>query len=163
MCWNKEVSLLTFVLAIIGVAYLYRRNAENDRWIALFGGTVAMIQLTEYFMWSDQACGKINQLASMFALLILALEPFSNMIGGIYLSNSTNKSLLRIMLTSYIVFIFFVYVSTINNHEIEWCGINNCSVNPSANKCNLQWNFLNTIDPKIGIVWILYLMLPLLT
>lgn len=59
MCWNKEVSLDTFVFAMIGVIYLYHRNYPNDIWVAIFVGVVAMIQLAEYFMWSDLDCGNI--------------------------------------------------------------------------------------------------------
>jgi hypothetical protein len=172
MCWTKEVSMMTFILAIIGVIYLYKRNKENDRWVALFAGTVAMIQLAEYFMWSDQTTGQINKFASMFAMLILALEPMMGMLGGIYLSKQTNPNFLKIMLLSYVAFVFYIYFSFISNKKVNWYGLNNCNTvstvsNKSAGnlwgKCHLRWFFLESIPMKLGIIWVLFLMLPLIT
>lgn len=44
---------------------------------------VKMIQLAETFMWIDYKCGNLNKFASIFALIILAIEPLTNMFGGI--------------------------------------------------------------------------------
>ena len=177
MCWNKEVSIATFALAIIGIIYLYKRNQPNDRWIALFAGVVAMIQLAEFFMWSDPTCGTINKYASIFALIILALEPLSNMVGAAYLSNSEHKTLLKYMLWAYVIFIAFTYFTQVYKKNITWCGVSNCSdlaasletttnntTNQlvSGNACNLRWFFLDTIKPMTAIIWIIFLMVPLL-
>lgn len=168
MCWNKEVSIATFVLAIIGVIYLYKRNGPNDRWVAIFAATVAMIQLAEFFMWSDTSCGTINKYASMFALLILAMEPLMNMIGGIYFSTTPYKSILKYMLLAYILFIIFYFLTQIYRKETVWCGTSACPPNPinsfAIDKgCNLEWYFLKNKNNKLGIIWILFLMLPFLT
>lgn len=169
MCWNKEVSMATFVLAIIGCIYLWKRNGENDRWIALFGATIAMIQLAEFFMWSDLACGKINMYASMFAVLILALEPLMSMIGGIYFSNTPHKNILKWMLVAYIIFIGFLYFMFVPLIKNRLCGTSTCDTLNSFNgfrnskACNLKWFFLDGINYKYGIIWVLFLMLPFLT
>lgn len=169
MCWNKEVSITTFILAVIGSIYLYKRNKPNDRWIAVFALTVAMIQLAEFFMWSDLSCGSINKYASIFALLILALEPLMNMFGGIYFSNTPYKNILKYMVLAYFAFVAFFYLTQIYNKQTNWCGTTTCSA-PSVtggftqNKsCNLEWYFLHNKDGKLGIIWILFLMLPFLT
>lgn len=171
MCWSSNASIISFVIAVIGIIYLYKRNKPNDRWIALFGGVVALIQLAEYFMWNDPNCGWINNLASMFALLVVASEPFMNMIGGIYFSNSPNKKILRCMLLAYIIFIVYIFFTSYHGKKIMWCGVNNCSAisqeNPDEgtdelNNCNLRWMFLQPTG-RIGILWVLFLMLPFLT
>ncbi|XWV25577.1 mg257 protein [Tupanvirus deep ocean] len=169
MCWNKEVSLTTFVMAMIGVAYLYYRNGPNDRWVAVFAAIVAMIQLAEFFMWSDLQCGVINKYASIFAIIVLALEPLTNMIGGIYFSNSPHKNILRYMLIAYIIFVGYTYFRYIHNNNVDWCGTTVCSGQENGNvffgkkMCNLQWYFMESIGGKTGIIWILFLMLPFLT
>lgn len=187
MCWNKQVSIVTFILAIIGSIYLYKRNRPNDRWIAIFAATIAMIQLAEFFMWSDLACGSINKYASMFALLILALEPLMNMIGGIYFSNNNNKTILKWMLVAYLIFIGFTYFTQIYGKPRRWCGTLSakqqvglkskildptslCSPNSNPFKgfisdkaCNLKWYFTKNINTKLGIIWILFLLVPFLT
>lgn len=170
MCWNKEVSIATFILCIIGVIYLYRRNKPGDRWIAIFAATIAMIQLAEFFMWSDPTCGSINKYASMFALLILALEPIMNMFGGLYFSDTSNKTVLKWMLVAYLIFIAYAYFTQIYKQNITWCGTSGCvpEANPfkgfiSDKACNLNWYFMRNINKKLGIIWVMFLLIPFLT
>ena len=178
MCWSKEISMVSFIIAIFGCIYLYIRNSPNDRWVALFAATVAMIQLAEFFMWSDPTCSNFNKYASMFALLILALEPLMGMLGGIYLSNSPNKNILKYMLLAYLIFIAFVYFTSFYNKNVIWCGTSSCSptaatlelirktnnnILPNGKSCNLSWFFVNTINHKLVIIWILFLLIPFLT
>lgn len=189
MCWNKEVSLITFVLAIVGVVYLYHRNNQNDRWVAVFAAVVAMIQSAEYFMWSDLQCGTINKYASMFALLVLIFEPFMNMIGGLCFSKTSHKNILKYMLLAYIIFIGYSYFTYINNKQINWCGKSMCPIDSNLDvidksvdstkvnlirskavngfiknkSCNLHWHFMENMGEKTAIIWILFLMLPFLT
>lgn len=159
MCWSREVSLVTFVVAIVGIIYLYNRNKPNDRWVAVFAAVVAMIQLAEFFMWSDLSCGRLNMYASMFALLVLACEPLMNMIGGIHFSNSPYKKVLKWMLVAYIIFIIYTYLTQIRGKHVSWCGTKSCQ----TGGCNLHWNFMDGINGKLGIIWILFLLVPFLT
>lgn len=168
MCWNKEVSITTFILAIIGSVYLYQRNKPNDRWVAVFAATIAFIQLAEFLMWSDLECGTINRYASMLALLVLAMEPFMNMVGGIYFSNTPHKPFLKYLLLSYLVFLIFYFFTQIYQEPTIWCGTSACLTDSiggfiTGNKCNLEWYFLQNKDSKLGVIWILFLMIPFLT
>lgn len=167
MCWNKNISIVTFVIALIGSFYLYKRNYPNDRWIALFGATIALIQLAEYFMWNDLSCGKINKYASIFTLIVLAIEPLMAMIGGIYLSNTPNKNILKMVLFAYLIYILYLYTTKVFNSPVKWCGTTYC--NNVSNKffgqktCNLDWQFLHGFTYKEHIIWILFLVIPFLT
>ncbi|QKF94702.1 hypothetical protein QKU48_gp1244 [Fadolivirus algeromassiliense] len=167
MCWNKEVSLTTFILAVLGVIYLFKRNGPNDRWIAVFAGTVAMIQLAEYFMWSDLDCGTMNRYASIFALVVLALEPLMNMAGGIYFSDTKYKDVLKYMAIAYLIYIIFYYYTKFHNKEVELCGTTPCEPNNNPlsgffqdKVCNLQWHFLDLKGNKLILIWVLFLILP---
>ena len=169
MCWNKEISMATFILAIIGVVYLWKRDGANDRWIAIFAGTIALIQLAEFFMWSDLSCGKMNKYASIFALIVLAFEPLMNMIGGAYFSHTPNKRILKYMLVAYLLFIIFAYITQIHNKQLNFCATSICNKPNNLNgflndkMCNLKWFFMDNINNKIGIIWIMFLMIPFLT
>jgi len=173
MCWNKEVSIITFVLAMIGSYYLFQRNAVNDRWVSIFAATIALIQLAEYFLWTDQSSqssGQTNRLASMFVLLILAAEPLMNMLGGIYFSNTPYKSVLKWMLLAYVIFILFTFFTQVYQKNLDWRGVAGCDPDPNpfagffnGKECNLQWNFTKEIDYRLGIIWVMFLMIPFLT
>jgi hypothetical protein len=158
MCWNKEASLITLIIALAGAYYLYKRNRPNDRYIAIFGAVVAMMQLAEFFMWMDQSCGTINMYASMFAIFILLAEPLANMVCGIYLSDTPYKNVLKIMIILYVAFVVYLFIINYNK-SINYCGINNCKNN---NSCHLDWKFIDTINRNQVQLWGLFLFLPLL-
>lgn len=161
MCWNKEVSLISFVIGMIGVFYLYHRNLPNDRWIAIFGGTIIMIQLAEFLMWSDQNCGELNKIASILALIILIMEPLSNMIGGAYFSETSKKKYLKYGILVYLLFITTIYFVEYRNKKIEWCGLQKCITDDSQNKgCHLSWKFMNSFSGTTLMIWTLFLSLP---
>lgn len=164
MCWSKEVSIGTFGASLAGVIYLYKRNRKNDRWIALFALTISVIQLSEFFMWDNLPingiCNNINKFASILAIIVLALEPFTNIIGGLITSKS-NKKLLYIMLILYVIFILFVYFTQIKGKNINWCGDmdDTCGI---GNACHLKWNFTKTINGQSAIIWVIFLLAPFL-
>ena len=51
MCFNKEISLTTFIVASIISILFYLRNKPNDRLIAVFNFSIGLMQLAEYFIW----------------------------------------------------------------------------------------------------------------
>jgi hypothetical protein len=158
MCWNKEVSLITFIVALAGCSYLYRRNGPNDRYIAVFGVVIAMMQIAEFFMWIDQSCGKINMYASMFAIFILLVQPLVNMFCGIFLSDTPNKNILTIMVGLYIIFVAYLFILNYNQ-TINYCGVSDCKHN---NSCNLEWKFIDTINSNQIFIWMIFLLMPAL-
>lgn len=170
MCWNKEVSIITFLIASVGIIYLYQRNGPNDRWIALFAGVIALIQLAEYFMWSDQSCGETNRIASIFAMLVLILEPIANVAGGLWFSDNSNKQFLKIILAAYLIFLLYAYKKNIHGNPIDFCGINYCADRTDVSfwkptrwsGCHLKWNFLDRVDVHVALMWTFFLLIPFL-
>ena len=83
MCYNKETSIITYVISIIFSGLLFYKGDRYDKNIAIFCFTFIQIQLAEYFMWLDQSCGLVNHYATIFAHLILMLEPISIIVGAL--------------------------------------------------------------------------------
>ncbi len=165
MCWNKQVSFITFIAAICGVYYLWKRNGQNDRWMAVFAGTIAMIQLAEYFMWSDPKCGKVNAYASAFALLVLAAEPLMNMVGGLYFERTSNKKILQILLGFYAIFILYLGKIYFDKKDKQLCGQSSCEKGENIlgrNGCNLKWRFMENFGEVLGVIWVFFLLIPFL-
>jgi hypothetical protein len=174
MCWSKTVSGITFILGIAGCIYLFQRNGPNDRWIAVFGATVIMIQLAEYFMWSEPVCGsKLNKYACVFALVMLLMEPLVAILGGLIFSDTANKPVLLGFLGAYIVFVVIIYFKEVRGKKpIQWCAqpknrAGQCKTGASSafNKkgCNLSWSFMEHFSQMSEIIWMGFLLLPLLT
>lgn len=76
MCYNKEISLAVYLTTSIVSLILYLTGDKYDKHIALFSIVFIHMQLVEYFMWSDQSCGKINHYASELGYYLLLLQPF---------------------------------------------------------------------------------------
>ena len=72
MCWNAEVSLITFLSSSAMCAYLWHRNSSNDQAIALWIFTFSLMQLFEFFMWINM---KNHSIVSKLSLVFLLLQP----------------------------------------------------------------------------------------
>lgn len=77
MCFNKKSSIISYTLGSICSLILFYIGDKYDKCIAIFSLCFIQIQLAEFFMWSDQSCGKINHFASIFANIALPLQPLS--------------------------------------------------------------------------------------
>lgn len=74
MCWSAPVSLATFLTSLGLCVYLWRRHApqSNDRALAVFIFWFALMQLFEFFMWTNMHG---HALTSKLALLAIQLQP----------------------------------------------------------------------------------------
>ena len=72
MCWNAPVSIGTFLTCIIMCAYLWRRNYHNDRPLSIWIAWFSLMQLFEFFMWSDM---KNHTIAAKLSLVAVLSQP----------------------------------------------------------------------------------------
>lgn len=80
MCWNKEVSIITFITVIVFVIILLRRNVGSDRHLAIFSAAFVIIQLLEFFAWLsiEKKDRKLNGLVTRLILICLWIQPLIN-------------------------------------------------------------------------------------
>ena len=52
MCWSWEVSLAFSLLQITCIAYIVRRNALLDRWLALYQLPIATQEFVQFLLWA---------------------------------------------------------------------------------------------------------------
>tara|TARA_B100000902_G_C27255195_1_gene887453 strand:- start:85 stop:762 length:678 start_codon:yes stop_codon:yes gene_type:complete len=134
MCFNKEISLSTFILAL-GISFLFIiRNRPNDILIGIFNLTIASMQLVEYFIWSNMNNDEKNKFYTRIAKLTYILHPLIILIGFYYFGtlNINNKLLIypiifSIIYTYYLIVKLFkspYNVSTIGkiNKHLSWNG-----------------------------------------
>lgn len=72
MCWNPEVSIITFIFGFISCIYLYIN--DYDKISIAFILSFIFIQLLEFFMWI-YLNKKINKIFSILSLIIIFLQP----------------------------------------------------------------------------------------
>lgn len=77
MCWNKEISLSTFVLACAAI-WIGRINGNSSTAHAVFYLSVALMQLLEYFVWARglrPGSRRLNRALSVIGLLLIVVQP----------------------------------------------------------------------------------------
>ena len=109
MCYNKEVSITSFIVGAGLSILVYKRGDKYDKHVACFLFTIALMQLAEYFMWIDQECGITNHNASTMASLILYLQILTVIMGGYYFNTFsevfTHRTVRYIFYTLFILWI----------------------------------------------------------
>ena len=83
MCWNKEVSLGSFIIISLVCIMLFNRNLPNDRVMAIFIMTYGSMQLAETIIWVGLEYNKpiINKIGTVLATLLLYLFPLGLLLG----------------------------------------------------------------------------------
>ena len=81
MCFSKESSMISYILGMILSTYLFLYGDRYEKMISIFCFTFIQMQLAEFLMWSDQACGEMNHFASIFTEFIIVFQPISILVG----------------------------------------------------------------------------------
>jgi len=83
MCWNKEVSLGSFIIISLVCIMLFKRNLPNDRLMAIFIMSYGSMQLAETIIWVGIEYNKpiINKIGTVLATLLLYLHPLGLILG----------------------------------------------------------------------------------
>jgi hypothetical protein len=135
MCWNAPVSLGTFLSSILMCMYIWHRNGNNDRPLAIWIAWFSLMQLFEFFMWRNM---QEHTLVSKVSLISILLQPFSLAAGLYFMKAKTQDSwrkpvLLSVMLVSIIQAIsasFYAFKS-----KTKW-------LSEKGPNCHLVWWFI---------------------
>ncbi len=141
MCWNAEVSIQTYLFAIISfiLGYSYGFPLRKLIFMLVFSN----IQLIEYFLWKNINNKKNNEFYSKLGYLNITLEPIAAclLIDNIQLRYSS-----LIICTSIFLIYFLIY-----NKKIDF----STSI---SNNGFLKWNSLKFKDHGIfySIIWFIF-------
>jgi len=77
MCWNEEVSRVTFIIGTAINLYLALRRLDDQAYLlmAFFCQLIITVQLGESLIWKDPACGSKGSLGSKIAFYSVYLQP----------------------------------------------------------------------------------------
>jgi len=158
MCWNKDISLNTFLfssfvlcLIIYNNAYTrYKIDELNNVYIYIFFMSFILMQLIEYFIWINIKNPLYNSIFTALATLLLIFQPIAS---TMLISDYTVK---KMLLQSYLLFIVPL---TIYKFDIQ-------ILNSSVSKLNhLRWNTTFSVkyvtDIIFYIIWLFFFLFPL--
>ena len=158
MCWNKEISLNTFLFSsfVLGLIIYNNRYTKykiyelNSVWVYVFFMSFILMQLFEFFIWRNINNSIYNGVFTILATLLLLVQPIAtNML-------ITNKSVQQSMLFVYMIcmvpFAIYRFMTQKINSTISDLG-------------HLQWNMLldnkSKIDNVIITIWFIFFLFPL--
>lgn len=136
MCWNDQVSIISFGFVSIVCGLLVKRNLPNDLLLAIFILSYGTMQLFEYFMWIGQPCKMSNYIATILAYILLFAHPIA-IATGIYFDKKYKKTKYKkyaiyFGLAIFIIGLLLLYISR-NDYKF-------CSYPHEINK-HLVWDF----------------------
>jgi hypothetical protein len=120
MCWNKDVSLNTFLFSIFTLLLIiynntytkYKIHEINNIFAYIFLLSFILMQLIEYFLWQNLNDKFYNKLLSFFAASLIFIQPIAssliikniserNLILSIYLFFGIPFALIKILNTKF--------------------------------------------------------------
>ena len=127
MCFSKKVSMLTYIIGIVGSINLYfNLNLKIE---AIFFAWVVQMQLIEYFLWNNQSCNQLNINTTKLGIIINHLEPIILWIAILLLSTHKLPEYVNMLM------IIFTLVSIIYTKNVF---LDKCTL---KEKKHLIWNW----------------------
>jgi predicted neutral ceramidase superfamily lipid hydrolase len=132
MCFNAPVSLITFIIVIIGSIRLFLLGHKPE---AIFLGWTCFMQLIEFFLWRNQSCNNINKRMTYLGMIINHLEPIVLWLAILYY----NKKLPVEVNISMIIFLILMmlYTKNILNNKKEY----ECTEVTEESNPHLHWKW----------------------
>jgi hypothetical protein len=158
MCWNKDVSLNTFLFSSFVLLLVWYNNnytqykvpGFENKWTYLFFISFFVMQLAEYFIWVNINNKFYNSLFTIIAAIILFLQPLAS---SLLMTNNKFRDLfIKIYLLLFIPY-GLIKLYTYNFYS---------SVSPLG---HLQWNFgknIKNINNLFWVLWTFFFLFPLI-
>jgi hypothetical protein len=147
MCYSKSLSLKSFLFGIISSIYLYTNNNSSfneNKTIALFFSFVSLMQLVEYFLWSDLKCTGINQTTSKIGILLNHFQPVVLLLISLFYLESNNSSSFNIN-QNVLILINIIYSIYVIYDYKRFLDEKNFCVKPNK-KGHLDWTWKHNFN-----------------
>ena len=155
MCYNKDVSLKTYLLSIVFSIILFIYGDKYDKTISIFSFVFGHMQLAEYFLWKHQKCNKINYYITIIIHILLFLQPLSIILAGLYYNVfNIDIKILKILLLIISLLLLYVIILYVRNKKKI------CSKEDKTG--NLNWDLINKknilFNGLFGVVYMFILI-----
>uniref|UniRef100_A0A6C0HY37 Uncharacterized protein n=1 Tax=viral metagenome TaxID=1070528 RepID=A0A6C0HY37_9ZZZZ len=151
MCWNKDISLNTFLFSMFVLLLIiynnkytkYKIQELNNFWIYMFFISFIFIQLVEYFIWSNIKNPYYNNVFSIVAQLILLVQPIVSLM---LLNDYTiRKWMLSIYLLGMIPFAIYQFCTIHLYSSVTQDG-------------HLKWHLFAPNTPIVFFIWLFFFL-----
>lgn len=160
MCWNKDISLNTFLFSsfILGLILYnnkytrYKIKEFEDFWLVIFFMVFIIVQIVEYFVWINIKNPLYNIFFSSILLLITFIQPI------VSLMMLKNYDLKFYMIISYLIIIISYFGYTLPSLKLN---------SIVSTKGHLDWNYIhnnnknNLYQNIVSCLWLFFFLFSL--
>jgi hypothetical protein len=132
MCFNAPVSLLAFIIGIIGSIRLFMLDFKPE---AIFFGWVTLMQIIEFFIWKNQPCNKINLAVTNIGMFINHMEPIVLWMAILIFSKKELPLPVNIILMIFLLFTICYTKMYFKKNKIE------CTTETPTSTPHLHWKW----------------------
>lgn len=148
MCYSAQASFTAFFISLLFIVLLWNRNANYDRWNALFILSFAMIQVWEGLIWTF---GFENEYITKIVLPLILITLYTQPFTQTYMAYRYTKShVLYIMSVLYLMILLFTISRAFTEKTTVCKGPNG----------HLVWNF--THETFTGVFYLIGMFLGLI-
>jgi hypothetical protein len=136
MCYNKDVSIGTYILGIVGCYNLYINYGYKVE--AIFFAWVVQMQLIEYFLWENQVCNDTNKITTNVGAIVNHAEPVILWIAILLLSSKQLPHWVNLLMAIFIIVSIFY-----TKYILDDLKDDNCTNITPESKPHLFWKWNN--------------------
>ena len=140
MCYNKDISIGTYILGLVGCYNLYINY--NYKIEAIFLAWVIQMQLVEYFLWDNQQCNNTNKVTTKIGAIINHSEPIILWIAILLLSTKQLPEWVNILMVGFVIITFFYTKHFLDKN-------NDCTHVTNESKPHLFWSWNNQYNSEV--------------
>ena len=131
MCFNKDVSILSYLIGFSGCILLYYRDYKIE---ALLYAFIIQMQLIEYLLWLNNSCNLINKTITKIGIVLNHFQPIILYFLIIYYNSNLDKYRKNIINLIIIIYITTTIAYLIYNYKL----LDSCTIG-IENKKELFW------------------------
>ena len=151
MCFSAEISLITFIVGIIGSLLCISLGKPIDKIIGYYFIFVSLMQCIEYLLWNHQKCDNYNRFLSILGMVLNHLQPIVLGLLILYFNKNVSTKIMYIIMFLYLCIIIPYSIQFLNNKKLE------CTIKTSKNH-HLIWIWNNMFFAyKIYLIFLLTL------
>ena len=157
MCWNKDVSINTFVFTCLGLLFIYYANTYtkyknaflSNVYCYIFFLSFSSMQLLEHFIWKNLKNEQMNMFLSKIGLLLILSQPIAALSMSITDDiPRRNKMIFYYVVTMIVILLYKYFFSPIQ------------FTTTVAKNGHLMWNWLNFkgVENIFVFIWLFYVL-----
>ena len=151
MCWNKDVSINTFLFSIFVLVLIiynnnytqYKIDEVNNIFAYIFLLSFILMQLIEYFLWQNLNDKFYNKILSFFAACLIFIQPVASIF---VIKNIKERNLL--------LFIYLLFALSYSLYSL----MNTKFTTSVAKNGHLKWDWINQHNTHIGYLFYLFFL-----